>query len=144
MAGRAYEYGSVTVDATEITEFGRSFDLQPLHLDAAEAAAGPFGALIASGWHTAALMMRLFTINYVSGPASVGGLGVDELRWLRPVRAGDVLRIRVKVLDTRVSKSKPDRGVLRTFVETINQHDDVVLVLTVSNLMLRRDATNGP
>ena len=124
-------------------EFGRAYDRQPLHLDASEAAAGPFGGLIASGWHTTALMMRLFTMNYVSGPASVGGLGVDELRWLRPVRAGDVLRIRVTVLDARVSKSKPDRGVLRTFVETINQNDDIVLVLTVSNLMLLRNAAPG-
>lgn len=138
VSGRIYEYGSVTVDAVEIMEFGRAFDRQPLHTDAQEAAAGPFGGLIASGWHTAALMMRLFTTNYVSGPASVGGLGVDELRWLRPVRAGDVLRIRVTVLDTRVSKTKPDRGVLRTFVETINEQGDVVLVLTVSNLMLLR------
>ncbi len=144
MPGLVFEYGSATVDATEIMEFGRAYDRQPLHLDAEEAAAGPFGGLIASGWQTAALMMRLFTMNYVSGPASVGGLGVDELRWPRPVRAGDTLRIRLTVLDARVSKSKPDRGVLRTFVEMINQHDEVVLVLTISNLMLLRNFAAAP
>lgn len=136
-----YEYGSETVEAEEIMAFGRAYDRQPLHLDANEAANGPFGGLIASGWHTTALMMRLFTTHYVSGPASVGGLGVDELRWLRPVRAGDALSIRFTVLDTRVSKSKPDRGVLRTYVEMLNQAGDVVLVLTISNLMLRRAAS---
>ena len=144
VSGRVYEYGSVTVDADEIVQFGRAYDRQPLHTNADEAANGPFRGLIASGWHTASLMMRLFTTNYVSGPASVGGLGVNELRWLRPVRAGDVLRVRVTILDTRVSKSKPDRGVLRTFVETLNQKDDVVLVLTVSNLMLLRNVTPVP
>ena len=139
LSGSIYEYGTVTVDAAEIMEFGRAYDRQTLHTDADAAAEGPFGELIASGWHTTALMMRLFTTNYVSGPASVGGLGVDELRWLRPVRAGDVLRMRVTVLGTRISKSKPDRGVLRTFVEMINQNGDVVLVLTVSNLMRLRE-----
>ncbi len=137
VAGAVYEYGSLTVDAEQILQFAREYDHQPLHTEAATG--GPFGEPIASGWHTTALMMRLFTDNYVSGAASLGGLGVDELRWLLPVRAGDVLRLRVSVLETRRSQSKPDRGVLRTLVEILNANDAVVLRLIVINLMRLRD-----
>lgn len=133
--GSVYEYGSVTVSTEEIIDFATRFDPQTFHVDPQGAAQGPFGGLIASGWHTASLMMRLFADHYLSTVASLGGPGVDELRWLKPVRPNDSLRLRVTVIDANRSRSKPDRGLVRTLAELINQHDDVVLRLTVLNFL---------
>ncbi|HZU89806.1 MAG TPA: MaoC family dehydratase [Stellaceae bacterium] len=138
--GAVFEYGSVAVTAAEIVDFARRFDPQPMHLDPAAAAQGPFGGLIASGWHTAALMMRLFAEHFLSQVASLASPGIDELRWLRPVRPGDALRIRVHVLEARPSRTQPDRGVLRTFVEVLNQEDTAVMTLKPVNLLRRRPA----
>ncbi|GLZ29243.1 enoyl-CoA hydratase [Lentzea sp. NBRC 105346] len=136
--GAKYEFGSVKVDEQRIIEFAEEFDPQSFHVDAEAAATGPFGGLIASGWHTTALMMRLFADHYLSKNASLGGPGVDELRWLAPVRPGDVLGLRVTVLETRRSESKPDRGLVRTLAEMVNQDDVVVLRLTVLNFLKTR------
>lgn len=133
--GATYELGSVKVAEPEILEFATKYDPQPFHVDPAAAAAGPFGGLIASGWHTASLMMRLFAANYLSPVSSLGSPGIDELRWLKPVRPGDELRVRVKVLEARLSKSKPDRGLLRSFVEVVNQDDEVVFSAIALNLV---------
>lgn len=141
LPGSTYEYGSTTVSEEQIIEFAKEFDPQPFHIDPKTAVDGPFGGLIASGWHTTALMMRLFVDNYLSSSASLGGPGVDELRWLLPVRPGDVLRLRVTVLEAKPSKSKPDRGLIRTLAEMINETGEPVLRLTVLNFLRLRTRT---
>jgi acyl dehydratase len=140
--GSTYEYGSVEVDEASIIAFAQAFDPQPIHIDPKAAAEGPFGGLIASGWHTTGLMTRLFVDNYLSSVASLGGPGADEVRFLQPVRPGDTLRLRVTVLEARRSKSKPDRGVLQTLSEMINQDDVIVLRMTVINFLSVRDAAS--
>jgi acyl dehydratase len=142
--GSTYEYGPIAVDEAEAIEFARKFDPQPIHTDAAAATDGPFGGLIASGWHTAALMMRLFVDHYLSSVASLASPGIDELRWLKPVRPGDRLRIRVTVTEARVSRSKPDRGIVRTLIEVLNQHGETVSRMSAMNLLRRRDRTAAP
>jgi acyl dehydratase len=136
--GATYDCGSVEVTEAEILEFARRYDPQSFHIDPAAAAAGPFGGLIASGWHTASLMMGLYAAHYLSTVASLGSPGVDELRWPRPVRPGAVLRLRATVAEARVSRSKPDRGVLRTRVEFVDDGDDVVFSASLLNLLLVR------
>jgi acyl dehydratase len=136
--GAVFEYGQILVTEDEIVEFARRFDPQDMHVDPEAAAHGRFGGLIASGWHTAAMMMRLFADNFLSKVASLASPGVDELRWLQPVRPGDVLRIRVTVLETAPSRSRPDRGMVRTLVEVLNQTDEVVLSLKPMNIIRRR------
>ena len=100
----------------------------------------PFGGLIASGWHTAAMMMRLIVDNFLPKSASLGSPGIDELRWLRPVRPGDVLRVRLSVLEATRSRSKPDRGVVRTLCEVLNQDRAVVMSLKAMNIIACRSA----
>jgi acyl dehydratase len=139
--GAVYRYGAITVDEAEVIAFATKFDPQNIHVDPEAAAHGPFGGLIASGWHTAAMMMRLFADNYLSTVASLASPGVDELRWSRPVRPGDTLNIRVTVLEANVSRSKPDRGVVRSLIEVLNQDDERVMSCKAVNLLRRRDST---
>jgi acyl dehydratase len=129
VSGTAFEYGQISLSADEIIEFARRFDPQPIHVDPEVAAGGPFGGLIASGWHTAGVMMRMLADNFISHVASMASPGVDEIRWLKPVRPGDTLSIRVTVLETKRSNSKPDRGVVRSLVEVLNQNREVVMTL---------------
>lgn len=138
LPGAVCEFGEVRISEQEIIEFARRFDPQDMHVDPAAAARGSFGGLIASGWHTAALMMRLVVENFLPRQASLGSPGIDELRWLRPVRPGDVLRVRVLVLDATRSRSKPDRGVVRTLMEVLNQHGEVVMSLKAMNIIASR------
>ncbi|GAA1585294.1 MULTISPECIES: MaoC family dehydratase [Kribbella] len=126
---------TITVDQSAVIEFAEQFDPQYFHVDPEAAADGPFDGLIASGWHTAGLMMRLYADQYLSKHASLGGPGVDELRWLAPVRPGDVLRLRTEVLEARPSKSKPDRGLVRTRAELLNQDDALVFSCIVLNFL---------
>jgi acyl dehydratase len=140
VTGEVFEYGQIPVTADEIVEFARRFDPQDMHVDPAAAARGRFGGLIASGWHTAAMMMRLFADNFLSKVASLASPGLDELRWLQPVHPGDVLRIRVTVLEAAPSRSRPDRGMVRTLVEVLNQKDEVVMSLKPMNIIARRSA----
>jgi acyl dehydratase len=133
--GTVAEYGEIRVEEAEIIDFAGRFDPQDMHLDPAAAAWGQFGGLIASGWHTAAMMMRLFADNFLSKPASLASVGIDELRWLKPVRPGDVLRIRVSVLEATRSRSKPDRGMVRSLVEVLNQDGHVVMSLKPMNII---------
>jgi acyl dehydratase len=133
--GAVYEYGHIPISETEIVEFARRYDPQDMHIDPAAAADGNFGGLIASGWQTATIMMRLLVDRFLSKVASLGSPGIDELRWTRPVRPGDVLRIRVTILEAVRSRSKPDRGMVRSLVEVLNQHDDVVMSLKPMNLL---------
>ena len=138
LPGSVSEYGEIRVTEAEIIEFARRYDPQYLHVDQEAAASGPFGGLIASGWQTVALMMRLLVDGFLPGTASLGSPGIDELRWLKPVRPGDVLHIRVTVLDATPSRSRPDRGVVRTLVEVLNQDRDVVMSLKPMNIFRRR------
>ena len=138
-AGAVYEYGYASVTEAEIIAFAERFDPQPIHVDARFAASGPFGGLIASGWHTAGIAMRLMVDHYVSRVASLASPGVDELRWPAPVRPGDTLRLRTTIVETRRSRSKPDRGLVRTRGELLNQHDQTALSLLGMNLIRLRN-----
>ena len=138
LPGTTAEYGPILVDEAQVVGFAREFDPQPFHVDPGEAANGPFGGLIASGWHTCALMMRLFAQEYLSPVSSLGSPGVDELRWILPVRPGDELRLRTTVEEARRSASKPDRGFVRTRIELVNQAGDVVLRMVAMNLISTR------
>jgi acyl dehydratase len=137
--GLVLEFGSAAVDEAEVIEFARRFDPQPFHIDAEAAARGSFGGLIASGWHTGGLMMRLLVEHYLSPVASLGSPGIDELRWLAPVRPGDMLSVRVTILEARRSQSKPDRGLVRALMEVLNQRREVVMSMKALNFMLCRD-----
>lgn len=129
-------FGSVTVDEDAIIEFGRQFDPQPFHVDPVGARSSVFGGLIASGWHTGALMMRLL-VDGVLGPSSMGSPGLDQLLWLVPVRPGDTLTLRSTVDDVTPSRSRADRGFVKMTQEMINQ-DGIVAMRAVANMMLRR------
>jgi acyl dehydratase len=142
--GAVYEYGHVTVTEAEILEFARAFDPQPIHVDPEFAARGPFHGLIASGWHTGAIMMRLFANHYLSRVASLASPGIDELRWPAPLRPGDSVRMRVTTVETRRSRSKPDRGLVRSQIELITQNNEAVLTLTAMNLLRARAASGAP
>jgi acyl dehydratase len=137
-AGLVYEFGSITVTEQEIIDFARQFDPQDFHIDPAKAAHGPYGGIIASGWHTTSVAMRLYVDHYLSHVASLGSPGVDEVRWPNPLRPGDTLKIRVAILEARPSRSKPDRGIVRAHVEAINQHKQVVLSMRAVSLLGRR------
>ena len=136
--GAVFEYGEIPVAEAEIVEFARRFDPQYIHIDREQAARGPFGGLIASGWHTAAMTMRLIVDNFLPKSASLGSPGIDELRWLRPVRPGDVLSVRLSILEATRSRSKPDRGVVRTLCEVLNQEREVVMSLKAMNIIACR------
>ncbi|MCZ7571364.1 MAG: MaoC family dehydratase [Ardenticatenaceae bacterium] len=137
--GAVYEFGSIAVEEAEVIAFAQRFDPQPFHTDPAAAKESIFGGLIASGWHTAGFMMRLLVDHYLSRVASLGSPGVDELRWLKPVRPGDVLSVRVTTLEANRSRSKPDRGIIRSSVEVLNQHREVVMSLNAVNFLRCRE-----
>jgi acyl dehydratase len=138
IAGSVYEFGSITVTESEIIEFAKRFDPQFFHVDPVKAVGSHFGGLIASGWHTIGLAMRLLVDHFLPHVASLGSPGVDEIRWPNPVRAGDTLRIRVTILEARPSRSKPDRGIVRTRTEALNQRDELVLTMIAVSLLGRR------
>jgi acyl dehydratase len=138
--GDIHTFGSIAVEADEIIGFAKRFDPQSFHIDPEAAKRTPFGGLIASGWHTGGLMMRLFFEHYLTHVASLGSPGIDELRWLKPVRPGDKLSLRVTVLKAIPSKSKPDRGVVTSLIEVLNQTDEIVMALKAINLIFRRHA----
>lgn len=142
--GLVLEFGSLRVDEAELTEFARRYDPQPFHIDAEAAAKGAFGGLIASGWHTGSLMMRLLVEHYLSSIASLGSPGIDELRWLAPVRPGDTLSVRVTIVEARRSQTKPDRGLVRSLIEVLNQRHEVVMSMKALNFMLCRDTAPSP
>lgn len=133
--GAVHEFGSIAVEEAEIIAFAQRFDPQPFHTDPEAAKRSVFGGLIASGWFTSSLMMRLFVDHYLSQVASLSSPGVDELRWLKPVRPGDVLSLRVTVMEVKRSRSKPDRGILRSYIEVLNQRREVVMTMKALNLL---------
>jgi acyl dehydratase len=129
----------VAVDAAAIRAFAAEYDPQPFHLDDAAARESLFGRLVASGWHTMALTMRMLVAGGLQPAWGLIGLGADELRWPRPVEPGDVLQVEWEVIETRPSASKPDRGIARLRVTTRNQRSEVVLTLVTTVLVPRRD-----
>ena len=142
-AGNVYEFGSIAVSEEEIVEFARRYDPQFFHTDPVKAAASEFGGIIASGFHTVSLAMRLFVDHYLSHVASLASPGVDEIRWPKPLRPGDTIRIRVSILEARLSRSKLDRGIVRSRVEAINQSQDLVLSMTTVSILRRRPEQVG-
>ena len=138
--GEVHELGSIAVEHDEVIAFARRFDPQSFHTDAEAAKRSPFGGLIASGWHTAGLMMRLFVEQYLTHVASLASPGMDELRWLKPVRPGDTLSVRVTVLKATPSRSKPDRGAVTSLIEVFNQSGEAVMTLKPVNMIARRPA----
>ena len=137
-AGDEFVSPGITLTEAQIIEFALTFDPQPFHVDVTAAAAGPFGGLIASGFHTAALSFRLFWQTGVLGDASLGSPGFDALRWLRPVRPGDTLHVVARVVETKRSTSKPDRGAVTMAYTTLNQHGEPVMTLTAIQLVKAR------
>ena len=138
-----YEFGTVTVSEKDIIDFARQFDPQDFHLDPAKAASSLFGGIVASGWHTTAVVMRLYVDHYLSHVANLGSPGVENIRWPNPLRPGDTLRIRVTILEARPSRSKPDRGIVRVHVEAINQTDKLVLSMIGVSLVGRRQESSA-
>ncbi|HEX8701850.1 MAG TPA: MaoC family dehydratase [Myxococcaceae bacterium] len=138
--GEVQETGSYQVSREEILAFSRQFDPQPFHLDDEAARASIFGGLIASGWHTASICHRLIVQDLLGKAVSLGSPGVDELRWLRPVRPGDTLTVRVEVLSLAPSRSKPDRGAIKFRFEVRNQSGEQVMTEIANALFGRRPA----
>ncbi|MHB0921620.1 MaoC family dehydratase [Thiomonas sp.] len=136
--GRVIDCGSTTVSREAILDFARQFDPQPFHVDEAAAGHSLFGGLVASGWHTCAMAMRLMCDAYLLRTTSQGSPGLDELRWLKPVRPGDVLRLRMTVLDARPMRSKPDLGLVQSHWELFNQDDAAVLSMKGWAMFRRR------
>lgn len=136
--GEHHEFGPIPVEADEVISFAQRFDPQPFHTDPEAGKRSIYGGIIASGWHTASLMMRLFVDHYLSHVASLGSPGVDELRWLKPVYPGDMLWLHVTVIDAVRSRSKPDRGIIRSDIQVLNQRRDVVMTMKALNFLSRR------
>jgi acyl dehydratase len=138
--GDVRESPSRAVTHDEIIAFARQYDPQPFHLDDEAATRSIYGGLLASGWHTCALYMRLMWETFLKDTASLGSPGVDEIRWVKPVRPGDTLRVRFTVVEATPSRSKPDRGIVRSLSEVFNQHGEVVMTLRGLGLFGRRPA----
>ncbi|CAN5771445.1 MaoC family dehydratase [soil metagenome] len=136
--GQVFELGSCTVSEEEIVGFARRWDPQPFHVDPEAAAGSVFGGLIASGWHTGAMWMRLYVDSLLGGASSQGSLGVEELRWLAPVRPGDTLHGRLTVLETSPSERVPDRGTVRIRGEMVNGDGITVLSMVARGHFGRR------
>jgi len=138
--GTKYDLGSTSFTADEIVEFARQFDPQSFHVDEAAAKASMFGGLIASGWHVTSKLMRLFVDNYVDRRTALGSPGLDEIRWLKPVRPGDRLTAWVECAGKVPSKSRPDMGVIHEHWRATNQKGELVLTLKGINMVRRRPA----
>jgi acyl dehydratase len=139
---RVFSLSHVQVTEAGIVEFARRFDPQPYHTDPDSEEARAFGGVIASGWHTCALAMRSFVEGYLSAESALPSPGIDELRWHAPVHPGDVLAIAVTVLDATPSRSRPDRGIVRSRIEATNQDDVVVMSMTAINFVRRAPASS--
>ena len=136
--GQLHELGRHTVGADEIVAFASLWDPQPFHLDEQVAARSIYGGLIASGWHTCCIFMRLFADGLLNRAVAMGSPGIDELRWLRPVRPGDTLFGRVEVVEVRPSRSRPDRGIARLRSSMRNQADEEILSFVAAVMFGRR------
>jgi acyl dehydratase len=138
--GDVRESAPRAVTRDEIVAFARAFDPQPFHVDEAAARRSIYGGLLASGWHTCAIYMRLLWDTFLKDTASLGSPGMDEIRWIRPVRPGDTLRLRFTVVEAIPSRSKPDRGIVRSVSEVFNQHGETVMTMRGLGMFARRPA----
>lgn len=137
--GQVREIGGISLSEEEIIEFGKKYDPQPFHTDRDQAKQSYFGGLIASGWQTASVCMRLICDLYLLEAASLGSPGVDDVRWVKPVRPGDTLRLKTTVLETRASVSRPDMGTVRSRSDLYNQHGELVMHMSGVGMFRRRD-----
>jgi acyl dehydratase len=138
--GQTYRSGTIEVDPVRVKAFAAEFDPQPFHLDEEAAGASFFGGLVASGWHTAALTMRLMVQSDLKIAGGLIGAGIEELRWPRPVRPGDTLRVENEVLEVVPSRTRPDRGIVRVRSTTLNQDGEPVMVQVGRLVVPRRPA----
>lgn len=136
--GQQFVTGGITLTESEIIDFAWRYDPQRFHIDVNAAAASPYGGLIASGFQSVLLCFRLFMQSGVLAESTLGSPGIDDLRWLSPVRPGDTLHAQVEVMAVRASASKPDRGIARLKYQAINQRGETVLGFIINHLMWRR------
>jgi acyl dehydratase len=136
--GEVERIGEKRVERHEVVDFARRYDPQPFHIDEAAAKHSMYGGLIASGWHTCAMVMRMMCDAYLAQAASVGSPGIENLKWLKPVRPGDTISARRTTLDTRASKSKPDIGIVNNLWEVFNQKGEMVMSMQGHGMFKRR------
>lgn len=141
LVGQTIPLGSHAFTVESIIAFAQAYDPQPMHTDPERARESIYGGLIASGWHTAATYMRLLVDHLLDETASLGSPGLDHLRWRKPVRPGDTLQARFTVLEATPSRSRPDRGIVRSRGEMVNQHGEVVMDVEAANFFGRRPPT---
>jgi len=141
--GQKFNSGRLRVDRERIKSFGAEFDPQPFHVDESAARDSLFKGLAASGWHTAAMTMRLLVEGELRPAGGIVGVGFDELRWPRPVRPGDELRVESEILEVRPSKSRPDQGLIKVKTTTLNQNGDTVQVFVGNLIVPRRSGPSG-
>lgn len=136
--GTCLTCGPKVVTREEIIEFAEEFDPQPMHLDEEAAANSLLGGLAASGWHSCAILMSMLCKGYLLNSSSMGAPGVDEVKWLIPIYAGDTIMLKVTVLESRPSASRSDMGLVRTVYEMTNQKDELVMTMNNSSMFARR------
>jgi len=136
---RVYTIGPREMDEAEILRFGREFDRQYIHTDSERAEGGPFGSVIASGWHTTAIMMQMLVGTVLQEETAIAGAGVEGIKWTLPVLPGDKLKLIVKPVQVRASRTKPDRGLVRFEMEMVNQNEVVVMTVGLLGYVRRRD-----
>ncbi len=136
--GERIVLGTKTFTEEEIIRFAKEFDPQPFHVDKEKAEQSFFGGIIASGWHTCSVAMRMMCDAYLNESASIGSPGVDNIRWLKPVRPGDTLRAERVILESRASSSKADIGIVKSRWETFNQHNELVMSMEGISMFKRR------
>jgi acyl dehydratase len=138
--GETFPMGERRIEKKEVIAFARDFDPQPFHIDEAAARQSMYGGLIASGWHTVALVMRMMCDSYLNQSASLGSPGVDNVRWLKPVRPGDIIRAQRTVVEARASQSRPEMGLVKSRWEVFNQHGELVMSMEGYGMFARRNA----
>jgi acyl dehydratase len=141
--GEEIQLGTTKVERDEIIEFARRYDPQPFHVDEEAARQSIYGGLIASGWHTAAMVMRIVVDDLVSATVTMGSPGIDEIRWLKPVRPGDTLSVKAHILDVVPSRSKADRGHIRSRYEVFNQRGEKVMTMIGLGIYGRRPSSES-
>ena len=139
MVGEVEQIGGRLVDKDEVVAFAKQYDPQPFHVDEAAAKQSMYGGLIASGWHTCAMVMRMMCDAYMLQSASVGSPGIDNLKWLKPVRPGDTISARRTTLEARTSKSRPDIGIVNNLWEVFNQDGEMVMSMQGYGMFRRRN-----
>ena len=136
--GDTFSMGERVMDREEMIAFAKQFDPQPFHIDEAAAKRSMYGGLIASGWHTVAIVMRMMCDSYLNQSASLGAPGVDHVRWLKPVRPGDTLRAQRTVLESRASQSRPEMGLVKMRWEVLNQKGELAMTIEGACMFQRR------